>query len=113
MPTFARRSGPLLIVTTFAIACAGAKTTRPATSPTPAQVTVDRMIVRTAVQVVSVDSIEGTAREVERIVAGVGGFVERANIEDMKASLQCRVPAARLEQLMDRVSELGGEKRRS
>src|SRR5690606_13525865 len=73
MPTFARRSGPLLIVTTFAIACAGAKTTRPATSPTPAQVTVDRMIVRTAVQVVSVDSIEGTAREVERIVAGVGG----------------------------------------
>lgn len=71
------------------------------------------MIVRTAVQVVSVDSIEGTAREVERIVAGVGGFVERANIEDMKASLQCRVPAARLEQLMDRVSELGGEKRRS
>lgn len=113
MSAFSRGAHLSVTLLALAIACGGSA---PTPSVAPAQASVDRLIVRSAVLELSVDadSIEGTAREVERAVTEAGGLVERANVDrEAKASLQCRVPAALLEPVIDRVAALGDEKRRS
>jgi hypothetical protein len=63
---------------------------------------------------VLVDTAAKVAREAERLVDDAGGFVEQSNATtDGGASLHCRVPAARLGQVMDGVASLGHEQRRS
>jgi DNA repair ATPase RecN len=70
--------------------------------------------VRTGELVISVDSPEQTSPEVEQIIEGARGFVERSiATKDSDVWLHCRVPAPQLDQIMDSVSELGDEERRS
>jgi hypothetical protein len=111
-----RRTGMLLMVSALTSACAAAGNADFVQPVAPADVAGDRMIIRSGDLVVSVDPavVEGTAREVGRLVTEVGGYVERARIhKNSRASLQCRIPAVQLEQIMDRVADLGEERRRS
>jgi hypothetical protein len=74
----------------------------------------DRKVVRSSDLVVSVDSLNETSLEVERLIKEAGGFVERSTTtQDSKAWLHCRVPAPQLEPVMDAIANLGSEERRS
>lgn len=104
------------VVAALAVGCAGASPPAAAGAVAPAQAPADRMIVRSGTLVLSVDadSVDGTAVQVERVVKTVGGLIERESIEKQsKASLLCRVPAAQLGPIMDRLAALGHEQRRS
>lgn len=105
--------GFALAVAAASIGCGGTRPPAPRAAPAPSQVP-DRLIVRSGDVELSVDSVEATAREVERLVTELGGFVERASINPhTRASVTCRLPATQLEQTMDRIASLGDEKRRS
>ncbi len=74
----------------------------------------ERKIVRSGDQVVVVESPEDVAPEVPRIVEAAGGFVERSTIaRDEDVEFRCRVPAARLDEVMDAIAALGEEAERS
>jgi len=75
---------------------------------------LERKLVRTGSMTVTVTSPEETQREVERLVAGTGGFVERSVAShDAGVWMHGRVPAADLEAVMDRIAGLGKEANRS
>jgi hypothetical protein len=114
IPSFTYRSvaGPALAAA--AIACTPAASLRPVEPSLQGYASAERKPVRSADLVVLVDTAAKVAREAERLVDNVGGFVERSKATtDGGASLQCRVPAARLGQVMDGVASLGHEERRS
>jgi hypothetical protein len=74
----------------------------------------ERVVVRSGDLVISVESLDETSLEVERLITESGGFVERSNAtQDSNVWLRCRVPASQLDPVMDAISSLGSEKRRS
>jgi hypothetical protein len=74
---------------------------------------IDRMTLRRGDQRVEVDSPLVAGRQVERLAAEAGGYVEQASgSSDGAVSVLARVPAARLEELMDSVATFGKERRR-
>lgn len=80
----------------------------------PESMARERKVVRSGELVVSVASPEGVSSEVERLLEEAGGFVERSTAtRDSDVWLECRVPPARLDAVMDSVAGLGKEERRS
>jgi hypothetical protein len=73
-----------------------------------------RKMVRSGELIVSLNELEPASKEVERLVAEAGGYVEQSTANrDSGISLQCRIPAAQLDTTMDRIAALGDEKHRS
>jgi chromosome segregation ATPase len=71
------------------------------------------MTVRTGEQQVIVDSPTVTGRRVEHMVQQAGGYLERSSgNSDGNVHIEARVPAARLDTIMDSVAALGKERRR-
>lgn len=80
----------------------------------PATGTGDRMTIRTAEQVVVVDSPLVAGRRVERMIHETGGYLEQSSgSKDGKVRIVGRVPAAQLDSIMDVVAGLGSERRRN
>jgi predicted nuclease with TOPRIM domain len=100
-------------VASAAIACGLAREPY-SVQPTPhAYLAAERKAVRSADLVLSVDTAPKVAREVELRVNEAGGFIQRSSARsDGGASLQCRLPAAQLGHVMDRIAGLGHEERR-
>jgi len=107
------RTGATLLLAGATVAC-GAHRTVASTEPVaPATSTLDRMTVRTGDQVVVVDSPVTTGRRIERLVVEAGGYIERSSGgTDGDVRIEGRVPAARLDGLMDDVAAMGKERRR-
>ena len=75
---------------------------------------LDRKIVRTADLRVTLDDPDGGAREAQKIVEAAAGFVERSQTgDDERTTLTARVPADRLDSVMDAIAALGEEQQRS
>jgi Rad3-related DNA helicase len=106
----------LTLAAALAIGCGG-----PALDPGPQAVSPaqDRAVAahrvaRSADLTVSVDSTEPAMLQVERLVRESGGFVERSVAgKGAKVSLQCKVPSAQLDRVLDGVAALGHVERRS
>ena len=109
------RSVAALAFVTCAIGCAGpVGKTRPAESIVEGRASPDRKLVRSGELAISVDSLDATSAEVQSLVKDAGGFVERsADTKESSVWLHCRVPAAKLDGIMDAVAHLGEERRRS
>jgi hypothetical protein len=74
----------------------------------------ERIVVRSGDLVISVESLNETSLEVERLIKESGGFVERSTAtQDSKVWLTCRVPSSQLDPVMDAIANLGSEERRS
>jgi hypothetical protein len=74
----------------------------------------ERIVVRAGDLVISVESLDEASLEVERLITESGGFVERSTAtQDSKVWFHCRVPASQLDSVMDAISSLGSEERRS
>jgi hypothetical protein len=73
----------------------------------------DRKIIRSGALSVTVGSPEESRAEVERIVAAAGGHVESSHTYESSISLLCRVPADRLDGIMDSIAALGSVESRS
>ncbi len=74
----------------------------------------ERKVIRSGELVVTVADPAATSSEVERLVREAGGYVEQSTaVKDARISLECRVPAAQLERIMDAIAALGSEERRS
>ena len=73
----------------------------------------DRRIIRSGDLSVTVSAPEQSLVEVERIVTAAGGFVESKSSAEDSVGLLCRVPAERLDWIMDSIAALGSIERRS
>ena len=74
----------------------------------------DRKMIRAGRITVIVPELGQAIGAVERLVAEAGGYVEQSNVsQESSGSLQCRVPTAKLEQVMAQVADLGEERDRS
>jgi Rad3-related DNA helicase len=74
----------------------------------------DRKVIRSGQLALSLSDLEEARREVERLVAEAGGYVEQSSTtRDSRVFLACRVPADHLDQAMDQIAGLGNEVRRS
>jgi hypothetical protein len=110
--SFLCRPGAALLLAGAAVACSHRSLTVASTAPVPAS-TLDRMTVRTGEQAVVVDSPAAVGRHVERLVQQAGGYLERSSgSSDGNVQIEARVPAARLDAIMDSVAGLGKERRR-
>src|SRR5262245_7642952 len=97
-----------------AIAAADAGTAFDTGQNVGGSVIVDRKIVRNGDLAVELDDLAGAQKEVERAVAEIGGYVERSSTnEDESVFVSCRVPAEKLDAIMDRIAALGKQQRRS
>jgi len=108
-----RRTHPLSLFAAAALAlgCAGSS---PAPLRTRAESGDARKVAKTAELTVEVSEPDAAKGEVERIVAQAGGLIERSTAtKDANVSIQCRVPAAQLDSVMDAVAKLGSEESRS
>jgi hypothetical protein len=98
------------------VAACGGNPPPMALSPVPAFTpasTLDRLTVRTGDQAVVVDSPLAALRQVERLVQDAGGYLENSGgSTDGGVRLEGRVPAARLDSIMNEVAGLGKERRR-
>jgi chemotaxis protein histidine kinase CheA len=112
MTGFSLRSTTVLCLASIALGCGADLASRPMAAR---EATSDgRKVAKTAELSVEVADPEKAAAEVERVVSGEGGFVERSTAEkDAKVWLTCRVPAAQLDRLMDAIAALGTEESRS
>ena len=112
--SFLHPAGAALILAGVAAACGGRTMTATSTEPVPATASsLDRMTVRTGEQVVVVDSPTTAGRYVEHLVQEAGGYLERSSgSSDGNVRIEGRVPAARLDGIMDSVAGLGKERRR-
>lgn len=73
----------------------------------------DRMFIKTASLRVAVDNVDESARRAAEIAEKSGGRVERSSVtEEKRASLTIRVPAAKLNAVLDDLSDLGSEQDR-
>ncbi len=108
------RAGAALVLAGLTVACGRRIQTLASTERiAPAASTVDRMTVRTAEQVVLVDTPAVAGRHVERMIVEAGGYLERSNgSSDGNVRIEGRVPAAQLDRIMDSVAGLGKERRR-
>jgi chaperonin cofactor prefoldin len=101
-------------LTAAAFGCAQVDKARLPESNVQGDASADRKVVRSGDLVVSVDSPENASPEVERLVKDAGGFVERSTAtRESNVWLNCRVPAPKLDQIMDAIANLGEEERRS
>jgi hypothetical protein len=74
----------------------------------------ERQIIRTSEITVSVQSTTLASRESERLVRASGGYVEKSSGgEENPIRMRCRVPSALLDGMLDSLSRLGAEVRRS
>jgi hypothetical protein len=74
----------------------------------------EHVVVRSGDLVISVESLSEASLEAERLIKESGGFVERSTAtQDSNVWLSCRVPAPQLDPVMDAISSLGGQERRS
>jgi hypothetical protein len=104
----------LALIVLATIGCASVDRARVPESMAAAQAPVDRKVIRSGELVVSVDSPEGSSAEIERLIKDAGGFVDRSmTTKESSVWLTCRVPATRLDQIMDSIASLGKEERRS
>jgi len=108
----------LLILLSTLSGCAGAASPRAAETSIGAdgsagQPVEARKIVTTAELVLSVDEPEACVREIEALTKTGGGFVAQSSKREQSLWMQCRVPAGRLAQVMERISALGSIERRS
>lgn len=75
---------------------------------------VDRKVTRSGDLTVTVADPDAASAEVGRLIEQSGGFTERSTTtKDSSVWLECRVPAAQLERIMDAIAALGTEERRS
>jgi hypothetical protein len=96
-----------------ALGCGTSLSVAPTAPLTPPASTVDRMTIRTGDQEVVVDSPMTAGRQVERMVLAAGGYIEQSSSSsDGNVRVVGRVPAARLDSIMDGVAGLGKERRR-
>ena len=107
------RTPPLTLAAVAALgtACAFAP---PPNLRAQAAVVDARKVAKTAELTVEVSEPDAAKTEVERLVAQAGGLVERSTAtKDANVWIQCRVPAAQLDSVMDAVAKLGSEESRS
>jgi hypothetical protein len=100
-----------------AAGCGGAsRSTAPAPTVAPmtsATSTIDRVTIRRGDQRVEVDSPLVAGRRVERLAQQIGGYVEQSNgSTDGNVTVVARVPAAKLDEVMDTIATFGKERRR-
>ena len=74
---------------------------------------IDRKIIRSGDLSVTVGAPAKALAESQRIVTDAGGFVEGSNAGEARVSLRCRVPAEKLDTVMDAIAALGTLERRS
>ena len=72
-----------------------------------------RMIARSAHLELVVATPEEAGAEAERIVTGAGGLIEHSTARDDAVQIQARVPAARLDEVLEALAALGREEHRS
>jgi hypothetical protein len=109
----------MLVAIVIAAAGCGANRATVPTAPTaPTALTapassVDRLTVRRGEQRVEVDSPLVAGRRVERLATLAGGYVEQSSgSTDGNVSLTARIPAARLDEVMDSIATFGKERHR-
>ena len=73
----------------------------------------DRKVIRSADLTVTVRDPASSLAEVQRIVKDADGFVESSRTAESDVSLRCRVPAEKLDAIMDSIAALGSEETRS
>jgi hypothetical protein len=72
----------------------------------------DRKIIQSGDQNVTVQETEIALAAVKEIVQQAGGHVERSTASESDAHVYCRIPAQKLEPVMDAVAQLGSEDHR-
>lgn len=103
-------------ITIIAASCGGRA--MPSTAPTVSPVTspsssIDRLTIRRGEQRVEVDSPLVAGRRVERLAHQTGGYVEQSSgSTDGTVNVVARVPAAKLDEIMDSIATFGKERRR-
>jgi len=103
-------------ITITAASCGGRA--MPSTAPTVSPVTspsssIDRLTIRRGEQRVEVDSPLVAGRRVERLAHQAGGYVEQSSgSTDGTVNVVARVPAAKLDEMMDSIATFGKERRR-
>lgn len=112
--TVVYRAGAALLLAGLGFGCAKSMTQAAAPGPVAPMVsTLDRKTVRTADQQVVVDSPVTAGRQVERMFIDAGGYIERsASSSDGAVRIVGRVPAVRLDSIMNDVASLGEERSR-
>jgi hypothetical protein len=115
----------LLSLSLFCVGCASRPAPPPPQEPmrassfarephadrTPA---AEKKIIRSSRQTVSVNSTVEATRETERVIRAAGGYVEQSSTGgEGKVWLRCRVPAAKLDGILDTLAALGEEEDRS
>jgi len=73
----------------------------------------DRKIIRSGDLSVTVNVPTESLVEVQRIVTEVNGFLEWSSIAEAHVSVRCRVPAEKLDAVMDAIAALGSVENRS
>jgi hypothetical protein len=103
-------------ITLPAASCGGGavRSTAPTVSPVTASLTsIDRLTIRRGEQRVEVDTPFVAGRRVERLAHEAGGYVEQSSgSTDGTVNVVARVPAAKLDELMDTIATFGEERRR-
>jgi hypothetical protein len=99
----------------LAVACASTPESAPAAAQfsRERQPSIDRKIIRSGELTVTVNAPLDSLADVQRIIEGAGGFLEWSNTADAKVSLRCRVPAEKLDTIMDAFAALGSQESRS
>jgi len=103
----------ILSVLAFAVACSSTPETSAAPAPALRQTAPDRKIIRTGYLTVTVAAPATSLPDVQRIVQDAGGFLESTHTAESRVSASCRVPAEKLDAIMDAVAALGSEESRS
>lgn len=112
------RGFQFVMLVATAAAAAGCGGTGRATAPTVSPVastssSVERLTVRRGEQRVEVDSPLVAGKRVERLAQLAGGYVEQSSgSTDGSVSVIARIPAARLDEVMDSIATFGKELRR-
>jgi hypothetical protein len=114
LPDSSSRIIATLAVTAVLVACASVDKARLPDSGAQGYDSGDRKVVRSADLVVAVRFPEEASPEVEHLIQEAGGFVERSTANrESSVWLNCRVPAAQLDPVMDAIAKLGDEEHRS
>ena len=100
--------------TASSLGCAKADGTGQSGAKSEGAVADNRMVVRSADLVVTVDSPEAAFPNAQQLVKEAGGFVERSTgSHESSVWLACRVPATELDRVMGALANLGTEDRRA
>lgn len=106
----------LLLTVLLALSCAsftGREPALDARDPSPSS-SEDKLFVRTASLVVSVESLTSASQRAAGIASQAGGYVSSSSLsKDGPARLSLRIPAQALDAVLERLSALGKEVRRT